>query len=99
METWIDRSLPDGWNGLDVTAPVEPPKTRVTIRLDSDMVRWFRRLGPGYQTRINAILRIYWHALVSGRIRSHWDENASSIPFEEMILKLAEQRQLPAPEE
>ena len=98
-ETWIDRSLPEDWNGLDITAPLETPQTRVTLRLDADMVRWFRRLGPGYQKRINMILRIYWNALVSGRVKSHWDESASTVPFEEMILKLAEQRQLPAPEE
>ena len=31
----------------------------ITIRLDSTVYEWFRRPGPGYQTRINAVLRYY----------------------------------------
>jgi uncharacterized protein (DUF4415 family) len=37
------------------------PKRIVTIRLDADLLRWFRQ-HPGYQTRINAILRAYTQA-------------------------------------
>lgn len=32
-------------------------KQIVTIRLDADMLDWFKGAGPGYQTRINQILR------------------------------------------
>jgi uncharacterized protein (DUF4415 family) len=35
-------------------------KKSVTIRLDSDVVDWFRAQGPGWQTRINRILRLYF---------------------------------------
>ena len=31
----------------------------ITIRLDPAVYDWFRRPGPGYQTRINAVLRYY----------------------------------------
>jgi uncharacterized protein (DUF4415 family) len=46
-----------------VVAP-EPGKTRITIRLDSDLLDWFRdrvnKAGGGnYQTMINAALREY----------------------------------------
>ena len=34
-----------------------PLKQIVTIRLDVDMLNWFKSAGPGYQTRINQILR------------------------------------------
>jgi uncharacterized protein (DUF4415 family) len=37
--------------------PKENPKKRITIRLDADLVAWIKDQGPGYQTRINAILR------------------------------------------
>jgi len=37
------------------------PKEIVTMRLDADLLRWFRR-HRGYQTRINAILRAYMKA-------------------------------------
>ncbi|MEH6790236.1 BrnA antitoxin family protein [Parasphingorhabdus sp.] len=34
-----------------------PVKEQVTLRLDADVLRWFRESGRGYQTRINAALR------------------------------------------
>lgn len=40
----------------------EPKKKQVTIRLDSDVLTWFRGQGKGYQTRINALLRAYMEA-------------------------------------
>jgi uncharacterized protein (DUF4415 family) len=36
-----------------------PTKQPVTIRLDADVLEWFRKQGPGYQTRINRLLRRY----------------------------------------
>ena len=52
----------------DAAKPVAPcaaaPKAHfvalkqiVTIRLDTDMLAWYKDAGPGYQTRINRILR------------------------------------------
>lgn len=38
------------------------PKSTITIRLDPDILMWFREKGRGYQTRINAILRMYMQA-------------------------------------
>jgi uncharacterized protein (DUF4415 family) len=34
-----------------------PIKKPVTLRLDADVLAWFQRQGPGYQTRINRALR------------------------------------------
>ena len=36
-----------------------PDKRPVTIRLDSDVIEWFKGQGKGYQTRINKLLRTY----------------------------------------
>ena len=36
-----------------------PPKQPVTLRLDSDVLLWFKSQGQGYQTRINKLLRSY----------------------------------------
>jgi len=42
---------------------VEPgTKKLLTLRLDPDVVEWFRSQGPGYQTRMNAVLRRYMEA-------------------------------------
>ncbi|MDQ2091427.1 BrnA antitoxin family protein [Marimonas arenosa] len=87
-ENWVDRSLPEGWNGLDMSAPLPVVKEKVTLRLDADMVRWFRKLGPGYGTRINTILRIYWQALLAGRVTSHWDENEVAPAFMALLERM-----------
>jgi uncharacterized protein (DUF4415 family) len=34
-----------------------PRKQRITLRVDREVVDWFKSKGPGYQTRINRILR------------------------------------------
>jgi uncharacterized protein (DUF4415 family) len=34
----------------------------VTVRLDPDILNWFKRQGAGYQTRINAALRAFVEA-------------------------------------
>jgi uncharacterized protein (DUF4415 family) len=42
-----------------------PLKAQITLRVDSDVLDWFKTQGRGYQTRINALLRAYMNA--SGR--------------------------------
>lgn len=37
-----------------------PGKKSVTIRLDSDMVDWFKKQGKGWQTKMNWALRLYF---------------------------------------
>ena len=49
----------DFWKQARVVMP--RPKETVTMRLDADILEWFRR-ERGYQTRINAILRAYMRA-------------------------------------
>jgi uncharacterized protein (DUF4415 family) len=40
------------------TTPWPPVKEQLTIRLDSDVLKWLKSQGRGYQTRINRILRV-----------------------------------------
>ena len=35
------------------------PKELVSLRIDADVLNWFKASGAGYQTRINAVLRAY----------------------------------------
>lgn len=52
------RDIPDDfWRGARVVTPVA--KEAISIRLDSDVIAYFRATGPRYQTRINAVLRSY----------------------------------------
>ncbi len=41
----------------DIGTLYKPIKKPVTLRLDADVLAWFRTQGKGYQTRINAALR------------------------------------------
>ena len=34
-------------------------KKQLTLRLDSDLIEWFKEQGQGYQTKMNALLRAY----------------------------------------
>lgn len=56
---------PDFWERAKVVYP--PPKERITVRLDADVLAWLKAQGPGYQTRLNAILRGYMEHALKGR--------------------------------
>jgi len=45
------------WKSARVRMPVG--KTSVHLRVDSDVVEWFRTGGKGHLTRMNAVLRAY----------------------------------------
>jgi uncharacterized protein (DUF4415 family) len=41
-----------------------PTKSSISLRLDRDVLEWFKAQGPGYQTRINTVLRAFRDASV-----------------------------------
>ena len=45
------------WTDLKVAWP--QPKQAISLRIDQDVLAWFRGRGPGYQTRMNAVLRAF----------------------------------------
>ena len=47
----------DFWHAAVVVGPVI--KQAISLRLDPDVVAWFRSQGPRYQSRMNAVLRTY----------------------------------------
>jgi uncharacterized protein (DUF4415 family) len=61
VERLADRDegpLPDDWESK-VTVGLPPAKQDIHIRLDGDILEWFKAHGRGYQTRINAVLRAF----------------------------------------
>jgi uncharacterized protein (DUF4415 family) len=64
-DTEIDTSeMPEqtDWRGARRGVFFRPVKRQLTLRLDADVIEWFRRRAPngeGYQTSINAALREY----------------------------------------
>jgi len=63
----------ESWLAAVVFGSIEA-KTPVNIRLDADIVRFFRAGGPGYQTRINDVLKTF----VTARLRAGDIPSASS---------------------
>jgi uncharacterized protein (DUF4415 family) len=53
---WTDED----WANARVVWP--QGKAPVTLRIDKDILHWFKRQGRGYQTRINAVLRAFVEA-------------------------------------
>jgi uncharacterized protein (DUF4415 family) len=45
------------WVGAELVAPVA--KEAISLRVDEDILAWFRAQGPRYQSRMNAVLRSY----------------------------------------
>ena len=49
------------WRTAEILqAPALTPKTHTGIRIDADVLDWFKRQGRGWQTRMNAVLRAYY---------------------------------------
>ena len=64
METGVstvapsNRQSPGPWPA-GANPAVRRRKVLLSLRIDHDVLEWFREQGPGYQTRMNAVLRAY----------------------------------------
>ena len=58
----------DFWKNARVVMPAG--KTSVHLRLDSDVVEWFKANGKGHLTRMNAVLRAYVDAQKVPRMKT-----------------------------
>lgn len=72
MEAFTDEEIEqmmieDGTAGIDWTQaelviPFRLAKESIHLRVDPDVLEWFRSQGPGHLTRISAVLRQYYEA-------------------------------------
>ena len=53
----IPPAKPEEWRGAVVGKFYRPIKQQLTLRIDADVLDWFKKQGRGYQTRINDLLR------------------------------------------
>jgi len=64
VDDMLENGFPDlegpVWVGLP--PPVGAGKRLMSVRIDNDVVEWFKAQGKGYQTRMNAVLRQYMEA-------------------------------------
>lgn len=68
--------IPEDWHEI-ARRPPEPKLEKVTLRLEADVLKFFRQMGPGYGARIADVLRSYMYARRTGLLRGaetldHW---------------------------
>lgn len=54
-----DPDWSDDWNWSEAVLVIPPKKKAISIRVDEDVLDYFKKGGSGYQRRINAVLRSY----------------------------------------
>lgn len=64
-----NRAVPDPWPA-GVSPAVRRRKPLLSLRIDRDVLEWFRTQGPGYQTRMNAVLHAYMEHATPATARS-----------------------------
>jgi len=63
----------DFWDDAAVVTPAA--KQAISLRVDEDVLSWFKLQGPRYQTRMNAVLRTYMKRQRSSTPSTvHWAE-------------------------
>jgi uncharacterized protein (DUF4415 family) len=54
-----DPDWSDDWNWSEAVLVIPPKKKAISIRVDEDVLNYFKQEGAGYQRRMNAVLRSY----------------------------------------
>jgi len=54
-----DPDWSDDWNWSDAVLVIPPKKKAISIRIDEDVLDYFKKIGGQYQRRMNAVLRSY----------------------------------------
>ncbi|MCM0756597.1 BrnA antitoxin family protein [Desulfovibrio aminophilus] len=55
----LGRAEPEGGDWAAEEVRPRPPKRLLSLRVDADVLEFFRSQGPGWQSRMNAVLRAY----------------------------------------
>ncbi|OAN70772.1 hypothetical protein A8B78_04795 [Jannaschia sp. EhC01] len=75
-----ERRIPEAWH--DIATRRESPRKQITVRLDEDVIRFFKSTGPGYQARLNDVLRAFMHMKLGGFL--HGEETIDAFRDGEM---------------
>ena len=60
--------IPEEWHEIAKTTP-RAAKVKVNLRLDGDVLKFFKSMGEGYGPRMNDVLKSFMHARLAGVIR------------------------------
>jgi uncharacterized protein (DUF4415 family) len=59
-----ERRIPEEWH--EISSRKTSAKKQLTVRFDEDVVKFFKSAGPGYQSRMNDVLRSFMHMKLGG---------------------------------
>ncbi|MEX3014313.1 BrnA antitoxin family protein [Gymnodinialimonas hymeniacidonis] len=59
-----ERRIPEAWH--EIASRKTSAKKQLTVRFDEDVVKFFKSAGPGYQGRMNDVLRSFMHMKLGG---------------------------------
>ena len=77
-----EGDLPAGWDEIwNMRGQRDTTRKRVTIRLDADLVKFFQAMGPGYQPRMNAVLRAFMYFRLAGVVEGP-ESGLNAVRFE-----------------
>lgn len=72
--------IPADWHDIAKETP-KPKRDKITLMIDRDVVKWFRGLGPGYQAKINRVLRTFMLGVVSKELEGAFDRDWKGDPL------------------
>lgn len=76
--------IPDDWHRIAQERD-QPLKTKITLRVDQDVARFFRAMGQGHLTRMNAVLRAFMLARLAEVVKSEARYEASATEIEARV--------------
>jgi uncharacterized protein (DUF4415 family) len=70
MQAWWNRDKlkPGVIPRAGVEAPGPRPRTKITVKFDAEILKWFRGMGLGYQARMNHVLRSWMLSVIAKEI-------------------------------
>ncbi len=66
----LREKVPEAWHTLEHDLDIDEPKTKITLRLDDSVAKFYRAMGPGYQARISRILALWANMKIGDALRS-----------------------------
>jgi len=64
----LNRRIPHEWH--EIATRRESAKKKICFSVEEDVLKWFKSMGPGYQPRMNDVLKGYMRAKLAGLLQS-----------------------------
>ncbi len=85
--------IPAAWSDIAIE-PFCPIKEKLTLRIDEDVLQFFRATGQGYLTRMNKVLRTYMLARLAGVVKGAERDKPAPTMMEEYLAEAAIYKEL-----